>query len=319
MLQLRMIRPIGWLLAALVVAMLAHVSAGSAQPAQPRARSFESPEAAVTALVDALRRHDRKEVSAIFGPAGRRLVDSGDPVGDREAAELFVTTYDRKHELVRSGTDRATLTLGEDAWPFPVPIVLRNQRWVFDAAAGAEDVLTRRIGRNELSAIQTVQAYGDAQRDYVALDRNGDGVREYAQRFLSTAGKRDGLYWATAPGEEESPIGPLIAQASREGYRDQKRGASSGVFHGYIYRILTAQGPNAPGGAYSYMANGRMIGGFAVVAYPAAYGSSGVMTFVMNHDGVVFEKDLGPDTAAAAGRITRFDPDASWKRVDPAG
>jgi hypothetical protein len=225
-----------------------------------------------------------------------------------------VKSYEEASKLEKTG-DKAVLNTGKDAWPFPIPIVKDGAGWRFDTKAGKEEVLNRRIGRNELSAIQVVQAYVDAQREYYLRNPQNDKLLHYAQKFVSAQGKRDGLYYATKSGERASPLGPLLLGAKAEGYA-RGEGGKPTPYHGYHYRILKAQGPDAPGGAYDYVVKGTMLGGHALIAWPANYGNSGVMTFVVNHDGVVYEKDLGPDSAAAVGKITRFNPDKSWKQAE---
>jgi hypothetical protein len=234
-------------------------------------------------------------------------VTSGDPVADKQARQKFVAAYDRKHEIEKDGDARAILVIGDEQWPLPIPIAQVAGGWHFDAAAGKREILRRRIGRNELSAIEVCRAYVDAQHDYASKDRNGDGILEYAQKFVSTKGKQDGLYWEVKPGELESPVGPQMASARAEGYQRQP-------YHGYYYKILKGQGKDAPGGAYSYLAEKRMIGGFALVAFPAQYGVSGIMTFIVNQDGVVYQKNLGRNTAGIARGMKVFNPDTSWAK-----
>ncbi len=284
--------------------------------AERQQRSFSSPEQAMTALVDAIRAGDQKALLAILGPEGRKLVFSGDPVADKNARERFVAEYDRAHHI-QGGGGKMILYVGADDFPLPIPLVPEGSVWRFDTRAAKEEILNRRIGRNELNAIQVCLAYVDAQREYYSEDRNADGVREFAQRFTSSPGKRDGLYWTAKVGEKPSPLGPLVARARGEGYARGHAGTPV-PYHGYYYRILTGQGPGAPDGAYDYIAHRRMIGGFALVAYPAQYGNSGVMTFVVNHDGVVYQKDLGPKTAGIAAAMKRFNPDGGWTKVGPA-
>lgn len=307
-------RPARPLAAALLLALtLAPAPGLPIVGADARQRAFATPEVATTALVEAIKAGDRKAVLEILGPEGTTLVSSGDAVADKKVGERFVAEYDLAHRL-EGGGGKVVLYLGPDDFRFPIPIVPDGITWRFDTRAGKEEILNRRIGRNELNAIQVCLAYVDAQREYYSGDRNADGLREYAQRFASAPGKRDGLYWETKPGETPSPLGPLVAAARAEGY-EARRGGSPASYHGYYYRILTVQGPDAPGGAYSYLAHGRMIGGFALVAFPAQYGVSGVMTFIVNHDGVVYERDLGPNTAAVARAMKQFNPDPSWKKV----
>jgi hypothetical protein len=278
-------------------------------------QSFATPEAAVQALVAALKANDTKALLAVLGSGARLLISSGDPVADRAAREHFLQSYDEVNSLAKSGDDKVVLQTGKDDWPFPIPIVKSDGSWRFDTAAGKEEILDRRIGKNELAAIQACLAYVDAQREYYQRDPDRNSLLAYAQKFTSTPGKRDGLYWPTKPDEDPSPLGPLFALAKSGGYA-MKGGGKPEPYHGYYYRILKAQGPAAAGGAYDYVAHGRMFGGFALVAYPAAYGNSGIVTFIVNHDGVVFEKDLGPKTTAVATAMKTFDPDTTWKRVE---
>jgi hypothetical protein len=275
--------------------------------------TFGSPEAAADALVAAASKGDVKAMQAILGPGSNALVQSGDAVADRRARERFARAYADAHRIDRQGDAQAALLVGKDEWPLPIPLVKRDSGWQFDATRGGEEILNRRIGRNELSTIQAVLAYVDAQREYYLRKPQGGKLLQYAQKFGSTPGKRDGLYFPTRAGEPPSPLGPLYASAKAAGYTKKGDGLPT-PFYGYRYRILTGQGPHAPGGAYSYLAGGRMIGGFALIAWPASYGNSGVMTFIVNHDGVVYEKDLGPKTAEVAGKIATFDPGAGWKR-----
>ena len=283
---------------------------------QVKQRTFKSPEEAAKALFEASKAGDTKEMLAIFGPAGKEVVSSGDEVTDKAARERFVKAYEVMNKLEKETDNKATLMVGEHDWPFPIPIVKKGETWVFDTLAGKEELLNRRIGRNELNTIQACLAYVDAQREYAMKDRDSDKVREYAQKFGSTPGKKDGLYWKTKEGEEQSPLGDLVAEAVKAGYVPRKAGAGPRPYWGYYYRILKAQGKNAPGGAYDYVINGKMIGGFALVAYPAEYGASGIMTFVVNHDGVVYQKDLGKETVKIASAITKYDPDDTWKKVE---
>lgn len=285
-------------------------------------RNFRSPEAAAAALASAARADDGRALLRILGSVGRKLVYSGDKVADRNGRTKFAAAFDAFHKIEPQGATRATLIVGRDAWPFPIPLVKHGASWRFDTKAGAQEILDRRIGRNELNAIQVARAYVDAQRDYATADRQGDGLREYAQHFVSTAGKHDGLYWLAAPGEPESPMGPLVAAARAQGYGPAAQSQNPPPphpqpYHGYYYRILKQQGANAPGGAMDYVFNGHMIGGFALVAYPAKWGDSGIMTFIVNQDGVVYQKNLGPNTAALARAITAYDPDSSWANQQP--
>jgi len=276
-------------------------------------QSFASPEAAAQELVDALKSGNRQSALDILGHSAGEWLSSGDQVADRAAVARFIAAYEEKHGLERESNARAILIVGSDDYPFPFPLVGSKEGWRFDPEQGREEILNRRIGKNELFTIQTLLAIVDAQRDYASVDRNGDGLLEYAQKFISSPGKQDGLYWSAKPGEPESPLGPLIGKATREGYK--KQAGTPTAYHGYFYRILTRQGPAAAGGAYDYLVHtDRMIGGFAILAYPAKYGVSGIMSFLVDQQGVVFEKDLGPDTGKAAGRITSFNPDSSWRK-----
>jgi hypothetical protein len=294
------------LLAILLVALIPVAVLAAPAPTQ---RTFASPEEAASALVQAVKAHDRAAILAVLGRGAEGSLSSGDAAADRAAGERFVATYEKGHKLASEGDAKATLTLADDDWPFAFPLVKTGTGWRFDTEAGKTEMLARRVGENELAAINVMLAIVDAQRDYASADRNKDGVREYARRFVSTPGKKDGLYWPTSAGEAPSPLGPLAARAAREGYQKSDKPQP---YHGYYFRILTGQGANAKGGALDYIVRGHMIGGFAAVAYPAKYANSGVMTFIVNHDGTVFQRDLGPQTPALAGAITRFDPGPGW-------
>ena len=287
--------------------------AASVQAAETKQKTFKSPESAVKAMVDASKAGDVKALEALLGPGSMDLISSGDDVDDARGRDLFVKAYGEAHRLAKDGANKRILYIGKDDWPMPVPIVKAGNRWRFQTEEGRKEILSRRIGENELAAIQTCLAIVDAQKEYAVLDRDTDKLLEYAQKFASEQGAKDGLYWETAPGEPLSPLGPLVASATAEGYGNAQQ---LSPYHGYFFRILTAQGENANGGAYSYIVNGNMIGGFAVVAYPALYRSSGVKTFIVNHEGVVHEKDLGQETAKLAMEMTVFDPDKSWKKVE---
>ena len=278
-------------------------------------QSFASPETAAQALIEALRASDTKALLQILGPEAKPLIETGDPVADRQGRERFVKAYEEAHTLVPSGDTKVILQTGQDAWPLPIPLVKSSAGWRFDTQAGKEEILNRRIGRNELDVIQVCLAYMDAQREYYMRNPQGNALLQYAQKFISGKGKRDGLYWETNSDESPSPFGPVVARARSEGYKG--RGGKPIPYHGYYYKLLTRQGPHAPDGAYDYVVRGKMIGGFALVAYPAQYGSSGIMTFIVNHDGVVYQKDLGPNTASRAQSMTMFDPDKTWKKLPP--
>ena len=272
--------------------------------------AFPTPEAAFEAFVAASRTGDPERLVPLLGPGSRVLVHSGDPVADREVLASLVRASEERVFFQREGEGRVTACLGFDNWPLPIPLVKTCPSWRFDSRAGAEEVLRRRIGRNELSTLETLRAIVVAQRDYYARDLDQDGVVEYAARLVSSPDRKDGLYWPVAAGQEASPLGPEIARAWQEGYRT--RGAP---YHGYYYRLLTAQGPEARGGAYDYLRNGHMVGGFAVLAWPAAYGSSGVTTFLVNTNGILWEKDLGPRTDALARAMKAYNPDRTWTRA----
>jgi hypothetical protein len=278
-------------------------------------KRFATPAEATTAFVAALKSNDEQALLSMFGPDGEELIVSGDPVSDDQRREAFIRTYEEKNSLVPEG-DTMVLVIGQMDWPFPIPLVKTGDQWMFDTAAGKEEILNRRIGENELDTVQTLLAVVDAQREYAMVDRDGDGIRSYAAEFGSDPGKMNGLYWLTQTGEPPSPLGELVAEARAEGY--SRKGGESGPipYHGYIFRMLTKQGPHADGGAYDYIVKNRMIGGFAVVAYPAVYGSTGVMTFLVNHRGMVYQKDLGENTDAIAKAMTSFDPDLNWKEVE---
>lgn len=275
-------------------------------------QAFNTPEEAAGALVSAARASDLKAFLAVLGPDGIEIVSSGDKVADATTRQKFIAAYDAKHQIVMEGDNKAVMVIGQEEFPLPIPLVRRKGMWRFDTVAGRAEILARRIGKNELEAIQASLAYVDAQNEYAEKDRTGAGAKTYAQRIMSQPEKRDGLYWPVSPGEETSPLGDLFAQATSEGYRF---GGSRTPFHGYYFKILTRQGATAPGGISDYIVGGKMIGGFALVAYPAEYRNSGVMTFLVNHDGTVFQKDLGPDTARIAERMSSFNPDRTWQKV----
>jgi hypothetical protein len=291
---------------ALTMLIAGMVSAAVAQ------QTFKTPEEAAETLVAGLRAGDNKAVNAILGPGGEEILLSGDAVQDENTRRLFLLAYDAKHGIQPRGDKFALLIIGPEDYPFAVPIAKKGDGWVFDTAAGREEVFARRIGRNEFGAIRACLGYHDAQYEYAATMPKVDDMAIYAQRIASTPGKKDGLYWPTAAGEPPSPLGDAVADASLRGYRV----GSGAPYRGYYYKILTRQGRNAPGGAHDYIVKGKMIGGFALIAWPAEYGNSGIATFMINHDGVVYEKDLGPKTAQIAGSATAFNPDESWKKVN---
>ena len=301
-----------------VVATLFMGAAGSsdAVAAGPQQRTFASPGEAVQALVEAAKAGDMEALAAILGPEGRDLISSGDAVADKQDRVRFVRSYEELNTLERPTETKAVLVIGQDQWPLPIPVVKEGQTWRFDTAAGKEEILSRRIGRNELDTIQVCLAYVDAQREYARVPREGDGLLAYAMKFRSDEGKKDGLYWPTKEGEALSPLGVLVANAKAEGYSRKTSGDKPSPYHCYLYRILTAQGPDAKGGAYDYVVNGKMIGGFALVAYPAQYGVSGVTTFIVNHEGVVYQKNLGRDTETIARTRETYNPDSTWKKAE---
>jgi len=276
-------------------------------------KTFVSPEDAVKAVIAAARSNNDKELLAIFGAQAKDLLSSGDPVADKQRRARAIAAYDEKYRIDTKGEEKI-IVIGKQDWPFPIPLVKKGEAWVFDTDKGREEILNRRIGDNELFTIQALLAVVDAQREYATKDRDRNALLEYAQKFISDPGKKNGLYWPAKAGEPQSPLGPIMTQMSSEGYQ-VKAPATPVPYHGYYYRILTAQGKDAAGGAYSYLVKGKLIGGFAVVAYPAEYGNSGVMTFIVNHDGKVFEKNLGPNTAAVAKGMKEYNPDSTWTEV----
>lgn len=278
--------------------------------------TFASPDKAVKALMDALKAFDTKALSAIFGPGSKDLVSSGDPIADKTASERFINLYTQKNKLEEADANKVVLYVGNEGWPFPIPIVKKDGAWQFDTDEGREEILARRIGRNELSVIQICLAYVDAQREYALRNRDSDELLAYAQKFASDSGKKDGLYWEAKEGDEQSPLGPLVASAQEQGYTGRQSGDKPVPYHGYYYRILKAQGKNARGGSYDYVIKGKMIGGFALVAYPARYESSGIMAFIVNHDGVVYQKDLGENSKKDALAMKLFNPDTTWEKVE---
>jgi hypothetical protein len=287
-------------------------------PACSSARSqilFPTAEEAVGAFVQAAKTDDEKRLLAIFGPEAKTILASGDPVHDRRQRQVVVLAFEQGWRLVSKGDDTKELVVGDEAWPFPVPLVKDGARWRFDTDAGAEEIIARRIGRNELSAIETSLTYVQAQKEYAGRGHDGKPAGIYAQRTASEPGKQNGLYWEARRGEKPSPLGMFVAQAAIEGYYKSGAPSSPSPFHGYFFRILTAQGDNAPEGAKSYIVSGEMTGGFALIAHPAEYGVSGVKTFIVNHDGIVYEKDLGEETTEAANQLNEYNPDNTWRPV----
>jgi hypothetical protein len=278
-------------------------------------KSFASPEEAVNALVAAVKADDKKEMLAILGSVGKELISSGDEVADKAGREKFLKAYDEMNKLEKASANKMILHVGKDDWSLPIPVVEKSKKWVFGTKAGKEEILNRRMGRNELNVIEVLHAYIDAQCEYANKDRNGDGVVQFAPKIISTEGKHDGLYWEAQEGEEMSPLGPFVAQAANEGYAKKGGGINLSPFHGYYYKILKGQGKYATGGAYDYVVNGKMILGYALVAYPAQYGNSGIMTFIVNQAGVIFEKNLGKNTVSIVKAVKKFNPDKTWREV----
>jgi hypothetical protein len=267
-------------------------------------------------LAAAARSHNTAALRAVLGPGSEALVSSGDRTADEQAQRHFVESYDAHHALTPEGTDRVVLDVGTNDWPVPIPIVRQGTRWYFNAPEGAQEIIDRRIGRNEIAAIRVSLAYVDAQNDYFDRQKQLTGTGEYAQRIVSTQGRHDGLYWPAAEGQQDSPLEPLVAQAREEGYPGEMLHQKLLPYQGYFFRILLAQGTDAPDGARNYIQNGRMTGGFALIAWPASYASSGIMSFIVNQDGIVFQKDVGPDTAQVVTKITQFNSDPSWARIN---
>jgi hypothetical protein len=299
----------------MAVAIAVIVTLAGTSFAATKQKTFASAEEAVKALISAARNNDDSEIVAIFGSDGKDLIFSGDEVADKQRREKFLADYDEQNKLVPEG-DSMILVISKKDWPFPIPVVKKDGKWFFDTKKGKEEVLNRRIGMNEMFTIQTVLAVVDAQREFAMMDHDGDGLREYAEKFASDPGKQNGLYWKTKEGESPSPLGELLVKAKAEGYSKKDSKGNPVPYHGYFYKILKAQGKNAPGGTYDYIINGNLIGGVALVAWPAKYGNSGVMTFVVNHDGVVYQKDLGKNTEKIAKAITKYDPDNTWKKAE---
>jgi DUF2950 family protein len=302
----------------LVISVLLLLSSGAStqNPASSSVntgqRTFSSAKRAADALFEAAKQNDQPMIQVILGPEGKNLISSGDRIADNNARDSFVKKYSQKHTLSAKTKDVHELRIGNDGWPFPIPIKKENGSWRFDSAAGRDEILARRIGRNELATIRTCQAFVQAQREYAQQSRDGEPAGIYAGKLVSDPGKQNGLYWQAREGESPSPLGPLMADATAEGY-----GQSGGKrpFHGYFYRVLTAQGPGAPGAAMSYLEDGKLKHGFALVAFPAEYRVSGIMTFIVNQQGRVYQRDLGENTVQIAAQMREYNPDKSWKLV----
>ena len=318
---------------------IASFGAQHAQGAEPK--PFASPKEAASALVDAIGKKDLEGVLAVLGSDSEGWISSGDAVQDKQDVEAFIKAYQEKNAIEKEGDTKAVLVVGDDGFPFPFPIVKTAKGWAFDPEQGKEELLNRRIGRNELNTVQVLLAVADAQFEYASTDRNGNGVLEYAAYLASSVGERDGLYWPTEDGEPLSPLGPLVTEAVEEGYGQEESSsgeaeATEGAanddadggageeeasdeaepYHGYRFKLLSRQGPNAPGGAHEYTVGNQVIGGFAILAYPATYGNSGVMTFMLSHEGTVYDADLGAETAELAEAMDSFDPGEGWEKVD---
>jgi len=302
-------RPLSFLLA---LALFAPMKSGAADE---MGEAFATPQAAVSALTLALNSHDSSRLREIFGPGSEDL-QNPDRIQATNEMDAFAGALQATNQLVRESGTKYELNVGEDAWPFPVPIIQKGGQWYFDTEEGKQELLNRRIGRNELDVLKAMRAYVDAQREYASKDRNGDEVLEYAQRIASTPGKKDGLYWPLDLDGELSPLGPLVAEAQTQGYKTKANGQETtrSPFHGYYFKILTTQGKHAPGGKYNYIINGHMIGGFAMVAWPADYGNTGVMTFIVNQQGRVYQRDLGENTSQIASAMTEYDPAPGWSQ-----
>ncbi len=291
-------------------ASLVFAACGAALAApQAAQRTFATPQEAAHAVVEAAENNDTNALLKIFGADGRSIVVSGDAAEDKDGRAQFARLAQEKLQIRQDAPDRATIVAGTDEWPFPVPLVEKNGQWRFDSARGKVEVLARRIGRNEMNAIEVCRGYVEAQMEYAAHDRDADGNLEYAQKIMSSPGKKDGLFWE---GEAESLVPKSFAEAAAAMFAEGKKPVP---YHGYYFHILKAQGPDAAGGAVDYVVKGEMIGGFALIAYPAEYGTSGIRSFIVNHKAVVYEKDLGPSTATAARQMTRYNPDKTWKAV----
>ncbi len=282
------------------------------------AKRFSNPDEAAKALLEAIASQDNNRLIALFGSQAAELVSSGDDVADKNNRSEFAALAQEKMRIETASEDKAILHVGNSDWPFPIPVVKQGEGWQFDVEQGRQEILNRRIGRNELSTVAAMRGYVEAQFDYTNLDRDDDGVSEYAQKFNSEPGKFDGLFWEVAEGQPQSPLGPLFAQAKAEGYKTKGASEKPSPFHGYYYRILTRQGANVPGGKYDYIINGNMIAGFGLVAFPAQYGSSGIMTFVVNHQGKVYQKDLGPKTTEIVEKMKEYNPDSTWEPFQAA-
>jgi hypothetical protein len=311
--SIRALRVVPALFIALFLTGLSGLNGLSARTNQPI--TFSSPSEAFSALVEAVKTADSSQLEVLLGPSGKSLFSEEDRLkGSR--TEQFLKNYQEHHRLEEIGPNKVVLHVGQKDWPWPFPVVRVGKRWRFDIVQGQKEILARRIGRNETAAVQVCLAYVDAQEEYAREHRSAEGVGEYAQKFMSDQGKKNGLCWGSKEEEKPSPIGPLLAKACQINDNGSRASEMASPYYGYYYKILTGQGREAPGGTYSYLVNGKMIGGFALVAYPAAYGHSGIMTFIVNQDGIVYEKNLGPKTEQMAKALKIFNPDKTWKKVD---
>ena len=311
--SIRSARGLWAMVVSVMVFTIINAGNGFAEKTSPPGQGFNSPEAAVLAIVATVREYDAEKALAILGPNAEKIIFSGDKVAGKKEVDDFIKKFDEKHRLDMVSPTVASLFIGNDDWPFPVPIIKDGERWFFDVAAGKEEILNRRIGGNELDVIQVMQAYVEAQFEYASKDRDGDGIREFARQIKSDKGKKNGLYWPVKKGGKLSPFGPLIAEVRSE--RDEVNANKIQPYHGYYYKIITRQGEKAPGGAYDYVVNGNMILGFALVACPAKYGASGIMTFAVNQEGIVYEVDLGEKTLQIATGKIKYDLDKTWQKV----
>jgi len=303
-----------WIMALAVISFtIMNVDKGFAENTSPQGQGFNSPHDAVTAVITTVREQDAVKALTLLGPDAEEIIFSGDKVQAKEGVADFIQKYDEKHRLEMVNSTLAILFIGNDDWPFPIPIIKKDENWFFDVAAGKDEILNRRIGGNELNVIQVMQAYVEAQFEYVSQDRDGNGIREFAQQIKSDEGKTNGLYWPVEEGEKLSPLGPLIAEVRSE--KETVNSNKPQPYHGYYYKIVTQQGVNAPGGAYDYVVNGNMILGFGLIAYPAKYGASGIMTFAVNQEGIVYEVDLGEKTLQIATGKIKYDLDKTWQKA----
>ena len=299
--------------------MLAAVGCARRETDDANQLSFSSPDSATAALVAALEKHDVVTLRRLLGPETEGLLGTGDTASDRRDREAFLARYRVRHQLVAGGPDDVILQVGEDKWPLPVPLLRQNGRWHFDADAAAQELLARRIGANELHTIDVIRGYVEAQQEYASAGHDGDAPGIYARVLRSDPGRQNGLYWQVSAGEAPSPAGPFLAAAAAEGYKASAGANGPAPYHGYVYRMLFSQGPAAEGGGREYVVGGKLTGGFAVLAYPADYGETGIQTFIVNQDGLVWQRDLGEKTAEVAAAITRFNPDSSWTPIPADG